>query len=57
MRVGRDPDALPAADLVLRKALGVPGARHVIERAAGWQPFRAYGVMHLWTHASLEPSA
>ena len=52
MRAGRDPNALPAEDLVLKKALGRTRAPQVIERAAAWQPFRAYGVMHLWTDAS-----
>jgi len=49
MRAGRDPNALPAQDLVLQKALGLTRASQVVERAAAWQPFRAYGVLHLWT--------
>lgn len=48
MRALGSPDALPAGDLALRKALLVSNARAVVERAAGWRPFRAYAVMHLW---------
>jgi len=50
------PDAFPASDLVLRKALGGVSARAAITRAEAWRPFRAYAVMHLWTgHAAGEP--
>lgn len=55
MRALREPDALPASDLVLRRAL-VPGqslsAAEVERRAEAWRPWRAYAVMHLWTNAS-----
>ncbi|MDQ3034879.1 MAG: adenosine deaminase, partial [Myxococcota bacterium] len=49
MRALRWPDALPAGDLVLRRALGVASAREVKERAQRWSPWRAYAVMHLWS--------
>ena len=57
MRTGRDPDALPASDLVLRRVLsGVDGplgsARAVEAAAAPWRPWRAYAVVHLWTTAA-----
>lgn len=46
MRVFRDPDAFPASDLVLKRALaGVD-----IE---AWRPWRAYAAMYLWKRASL----
>jgi len=48
MRALRDPDALPAGDLGLRRALEVP-ARHLEGRCEGWRPWRAYGAMHVWT--------
>jgi AraC family transcriptional regulator, regulatory protein of adaptative response / DNA-3-methyladenine glycosylase II len=55
MRALREPDALPAADLILRRAI-VPGqsltAKQVEQRAETWRPWRAYAVMHLWTGAS-----
>jgi AraC family transcriptional regulator of adaptative response / DNA-3-methyladenine glycosylase II len=55
MRALREPDALPAADVVLRRQI-VPGrtltALEVERRAEPWRPWRAYAVMHLWTKAS-----
>lgn len=47
-----DPDALPAGDLVLRRALGVKSARDVERRAEAWRPFRAYGAIALWRAAT-----
>jgi len=43
-----DCDALPASDLILKRALGVT-AREVETRTRRWRPYRAYGVMHAWT--------
>ncbi len=48
MRAARDPDALPASDLGLRRALGVEKAREIEARAEAWRPWRSYAVMHLW---------
>jgi AraC family transcriptional regulator of adaptative response / DNA-3-methyladenine glycosylase II len=52
MRGLSHPDAFPAADLVLRKALTADGSllpvRELEARAAAWQPWRAYAVFHLW---------
>jgi AraC family transcriptional regulator of adaptative response / DNA-3-methyladenine glycosylase II len=52
MRALREPDAFPAGDLGVRKALardGVyPTAREVERLAERWRPYRAYAVMHLW---------
>ena len=42
-------DALPAGDLVLRRALGGIVARDLQARAEAWRPWRAYAVLHLWT--------
>jgi AraC family transcriptional regulator of adaptative response / DNA-3-methyladenine glycosylase II len=54
MRALREPDALPASDLVLRLALGGRSltAAEVEARAERWRPWRAYAAMHLWTHAA-----
>jgi AraC family transcriptional regulator of adaptative response / DNA-3-methyladenine glycosylase II len=49
MRALHVPDAFPAADLGVRKALGGATARAAEARAEAWRPFRAYAVMHLWT--------
>ncbi|HEV8323316.1 MAG TPA: AlkA N-terminal domain-containing protein [Myxococcota bacterium] len=49
MRALKWPDAFPAGDLALQKALGVGGARAAEARASAWAPWRAYAVMHLWS--------
>jgi AraC family transcriptional regulator of adaptative response / DNA-3-methyladenine glycosylase II len=54
MRVLRDPDAFPEADLGVRHgaaALGIP-SREIARRAEAWRPWRAYAVMHLWRAAA-----
>ncbi len=47
------PDAFPASDLGLRRALGAPGrplsARALERRAEAWRPWRAYAAMLLWS--------
>jgi AraC family transcriptional regulator of adaptative response / DNA-3-methyladenine glycosylase II len=48
MRALSWPDAFPHNDLGLRKALGVPTNKEVIEAGENWRPWRAYAVMHLW---------
>jgi AraC family transcriptional regulator, regulatory protein of adaptative response / DNA-3-methyladenine glycosylase II len=59
MRALRDPDAFPASDLGVRRALeqlGLDGSPRSAETLAErWRPYRAYAVQHLW--ASLDPSA
>ncbi len=53
MRACREPDAFPAADLGLRRALGRPGqpasAAQVREAAEDWRPWRAYAALLLWS--------
>jgi AraC family transcriptional regulator, regulatory protein of adaptative response / DNA-3-methyladenine glycosylase II len=52
MRAAGEPDAFPASDLGLRKALGngVPlSAKEVSNRAESWRPWRAYAAMLLWS--------
>ncbi|MDQ3298461.1 MAG: hypothetical protein M3619_17895, partial [Myxococcota bacterium] len=48
MRALHLPDAFPAADLGIRKALDAT-PRKAEARAEAWRPFRSYAVMHLWT--------
>jgi AraC family transcriptional regulator of adaptative response / DNA-3-methyladenine glycosylase II len=48
MRALRWPDAFPASDLGIRKALGGLSPRAAEARAERWRPWRAYAVMHLW---------
>jgi AraC family transcriptional regulator of adaptative response / DNA-3-methyladenine glycosylase II len=49
MRALADPDAFPAGDLGVRKALGGLSEPAVLARAERWRPWRAYAAMHLWT--------
>jgi AraC family transcriptional regulator of adaptative response / DNA-3-methyladenine glycosylase II len=55
MRALGHPDAFPAEDLVLQKAVPTDGsrltARQLRERAEAWRPWRAYAVIHLWRDA------
>jgi AraC family transcriptional regulator of adaptative response / DNA-3-methyladenine glycosylase II len=52
MRALREPDAFPAGDLGLRRALGAPGRpaspAEVEARAEAWRPWRAYAAALLW---------
>jgi AraC family transcriptional regulator of adaptative response / DNA-3-methyladenine glycosylase II len=60
MRELREPDAFPAADIGLMRALrdanGVrPSPAALLAQAEGWRPWRAYAALHLWAsepHAS-----
>lgn len=58
MRALGEPDALPAADLVLLRRAGngkplKPG--QLLAQAEAWRPWRAYAAMHLWHSASVPP--
>ena len=52
MRALRWPDAFPAADVALHKALGVLGsrsaAREVEAMSQAWRPWRSYAVIRAW---------
>lgn len=52
MRVLRWPDAFPAGDVALHKALGVQGhknpARAAAEASQAWRPWRSYAVLRAW---------
>ncbi len=53
MRVLREPDAFPAADVGLLRAMAIDGTRPtaaaLLARAEAWRPWRAYAAQHLWT--------
>lgn len=55
MRALHDPDAFPAGDLGVRKALGGLGLKDAEARARAWRPWRAYAVMHLWGSLGARP--
>jgi AraC family transcriptional regulator, regulatory protein of adaptative response / DNA-3-methyladenine glycosylase II len=48
MRALAWPDAFPATDLGIRKALGGKAVPQVLRLADTWRPWRAYAAMHLW---------
>ena len=57
MRQLREPDAFPAADIGLLRALATPdGLRPspgaLLARAEQWRPWRAYAAQHLWASAN-----
>jgi AraC family transcriptional regulator of adaptative response / DNA-3-methyladenine glycosylase II len=54
MRAVRDPDAFPAADLGLRRALEQFGG--AAGRPDRWRPWRAYAAVHLWTWSAGGPA-
>ncbi len=53
MRALGDPDAFPAGDLGVRRALerlGMPaGERSALALAQRWRPYRAYALQYLWS--------
>ena len=61
MRELREPDAFPAADIGLLRAMtGADGRRpspaQLVSRAERWRPWRAYAALHLWA-AGTRPTA
>ena len=60
MRELREPDAFPAADIGLMRAMGRgngarPSPAELLAHAERWRPWRAYAALHLWAaepHAS-----
>jgi AraC family transcriptional regulator of adaptative response / DNA-3-methyladenine glycosylase II len=56
LRQLREPDAFPAADIGLMRALANdqgqrPAADELLARAEKWRPWRAYAAQHLWAAA------
>ena len=60
MRVLRWPDAFPAGDVALQKAMGVQAhprpARAATEASRAWQPWRSYAVVRAWAAGSTADS-
>jgi AraC family transcriptional regulator of adaptative response / DNA-3-methyladenine glycosylase II len=61
MRALGHPDAFPADDLVLQRAVPNDGsrmsARALGARSEAWRPWRAYSVIHLWKDSMPAPKA
>jgi AraC family transcriptional regulator, regulatory protein of adaptative response / DNA-3-methyladenine glycosylase II len=56
MRELREPDAFPAADIGLLRAMvdeqgRRPTPRQLLARSEKWRPWRAYAALHLWASA------
>jgi AraC family transcriptional regulator, regulatory protein of adaptative response / DNA-3-methyladenine glycosylase II len=57
MRELREPDAFPAADIGLMRAMASadgkrPSPAQLLARAEAWRPWRAYAALHLWAAGS-----
>jgi AraC family transcriptional regulator of adaptative response / DNA-3-methyladenine glycosylase II len=57
MRVLREPDAFPAADVGLLRAMADrhgrrPTPKALLLHAERWRPWRAYAAQHLWTQSA-----
>ena len=48
MRALGEPDALPASDAGLLRALNLSRPQELERRSEGWRPWRAYAAMYLW---------
>ena len=56
LRQLREPDAFPAADIGLLRAIAGrerrrPSSSELLDRANAWRPWRAYAAQHLWASA------
>ncbi|WP_304303471.1 AlkA N-terminal domain-containing protein [Pseudacidovorax intermedius] len=56
MRALRWPDAFPAGDIALQKALGVTQARAAEAASQAWRPWRSYAVLAAWHGLAATPS-
>jgi AraC family transcriptional regulator, regulatory protein of adaptative response / DNA-3-methyladenine glycosylase II len=62
MRELREPDAFPAADIGLLRAMVAadgqrPSPAQLLARAERWRPWRAYAALHLWAAGIAEGAA
>jgi AraC family transcriptional regulator of adaptative response / DNA-3-methyladenine glycosylase II len=62
MRELREPDAFPAADIGLLRAMADadgrrPSPAELLLRAERWRPWRAYAALHLWASGIRRPTA
>ncbi|MDB5605403.1 MAG: helix-turn-helix protein [Bradyrhizobium sp.] len=60
MRELREPDAFPAADIGLLRAMATadgrrPSPTELLSRAERWRPWRAYAALHLWAAGIQQP--
>ncbi len=60
MRELREPDAFPAADIGLLRAMADeqgrrPSPSELLTRSERWRPWRAYAALHLWAAGAPHP--
>lgn len=48
IRLGREPDAFPAADIGLLRAANAATPKELLSIAERWRPYRAYAATYLW---------
>jgi AraC family transcriptional regulator of adaptative response / DNA-3-methyladenine glycosylase II len=51
MRAFGEPDAFPAKDAVLLRALGLKNSAELERRSEAWRPWRSYATFYLWNDA------
>jgi AraC family transcriptional regulator of adaptative response / DNA-3-methyladenine glycosylase II len=61
MRELREPDAFPAADIGLLRAMAASNGRRpwpseLLSRSERWRPWRAYAALHLWAAGIPQPA-
>ncbi|MBT2336995.1 helix-turn-helix domain-containing protein [Variovorax paradoxus] len=56
MRALRWPDAFPAGDVALQKALGVTTERAASQASQAWRPWRSYAVLRAWHAPTSSPA-
>lgn len=56
MRALRWPDAFPAGDIALQKAIAATNAREAETRSQAWRPWRSYAVLRAWQRLPSMPS-
>lgn len=52
MRALGEPDAFPAGDLGLLRALSLKNPSEIERRSKAWRPWRSYATMYLWSAAA-----
>jgi AraC family transcriptional regulator, regulatory protein of adaptative response / DNA-3-methyladenine glycosylase II len=62
MRELREPDAFPAVDIGLMRAMTTadgrrPSPSDLLSRAERWRPWRAYAALHLWAAGMAHPAS
>jgi AraC family transcriptional regulator of adaptative response / DNA-3-methyladenine glycosylase II len=61
MRALREPDAFPASDLGLLRAMQPENGKltpaQLEKRAESWRPWRAYAALYLWSGGQVTPPA